>query len=298
MIDQRQLTYFLAIAEECSITKAAERLHLPQPYLSSQLKNMESELGIQLAQRNTRKLQLTDAGKRLQYRAGQILELMAVTNRELEAFETGLQGTLTIGAIATSAATLLSRSVQLFHHHYPEVRFEIRNMSTSEILDSLKIGAIELGIIRMPFNSPSFASFNLTSQPMVAVCRNGLPIEKGKIGLKDIAGQPLLVNYRFEPAISAACRAAGFEPNILCKADDTRSILLWCNMGLGMAVIPKDWLHLVPGLQLFHYEIDEPALITSAAVVWLKNHALSAIAGNFIAIFKDEETKHTDRRPG
>lgn len=289
-MDQKQLIYFLAIAEECSITKAAERLQLPQPYLSSQLKNMESQLGIKLAQRNTRKLQLTDAGKRLQYRAAQIIELMAVTNRELEAYETGLQGTLTIGTIATSAATLLTRSVQLFHQKYPDVRFEIKNMSTGKILESLKIGTIELGIIRTPLNSEYYDSFNLMAQPMIAACHTSFYPNSEKIKLGEIANKPLLINYRYEPVITEACRAAGFEPNILCKVDDTRSILLWSNKSMGIAVIPKDWLNLVPGLQLFYNEIDEPALMTSSAIVWLKNHTLSSIARNFIDIFKDVET--------
>lgn len=287
IMDQKQLSYFLAIAEEGSITKAAERLHVPQPYLSNQLKSMENELGVKLALRNTRKLQLTDAGKQLQYRAEQILRLMEVTARELEVFELGLQGTLTIGTIATSAAILLTRSVQLFHERFPDVRFEIRNMSTPKILESLKIGTIELGIIRTPLDSEDCDSFHLKKQPMVAVCNTGFDGAGGPMGLDGLAGKPLLVNYRFEAMVTEACRAAGFEPDILCKADDTRSVLIWASRGMGTAVIPKDWLNIMPGLELSYREIDAPALMTSSALVWMKNRPLSSIAGNFIELFKN-----------
>lgn len=80
IIDNRQLKYFLAIAEERNITKAAERLHIVQPYLSLQLKNLEEELGVKLIIRSTRKIQITDAGKNLQFRAKQMIDLMEIEN--------------------------------------------------------------------------------------------------------------------------------------------------------------------------------------------------------------------------
>jgi DNA-binding transcriptional LysR family regulator len=277
-MNQKQLNYFLAIAEEGNITKAAERLHIPQPHLSNQLKNMEIELGVKLAVRNTRRLQLTDAGSRLQYRAAQILELMDVTTNELEEFETGLQGILTIGTIATSAAILLPNVVNIFHQRFPKVRFEIQNMSTKRILESLKIGTIEIGIIRTPIDLELYESINLKNQPMVAATTDHKFLDNHKmIDLIKLSGKPLLVNYRFESIVIEACRNAGFEPNILCKVDDTRTILLWASLGMGIAVIPKDWINIVPGLNLSYREINAASLITSSAVVCMKNRCLSSI---------------------
>lgn len=289
-MDQKRLSYFLAIAEEGSITKAAERLHIPQPHLSSQLKTMENELGVKLAVRNTRKFQLTDAGRRLQYRATQILDLMDVTNRELEAFETGLQGTLTIGTIPTSAAILLTNAVNLFHQKFPKVRFEIQNMGTYKVLESLKIGTIEIGIIRTPFDSELYQSINLQNQPMIAAANeHEFSGDHKMIDLNELSQKPLLVNYRFEPIIAEACQDAGFEPNILCKIDDTRSILLWASLGMGIAVIPKDWLNIVPELKLSYREINAPALITNSTVAWMKNRCLSSVAKNFLDLFEASE---------
>lgn len=217
---------------------------------------------------------------------------MDMTNRELETFESGFQGTLTIGTIATSTAILLTSSVQLFHQKFPNVRFEIQNMSTHKILESLKIGIIELGIIRTPLDSEDYDSFTLQKQPMAAAYTAytaEFDDESKTIGFKELSGKPLLVNYRFESIITEACRVAGYEPNILCKVDDTRSILIWASLGMGIAVIPKDWLNIVPGLILSHREIDAPTLITSSAVVWLKSHPLFSVVRNFIGIFKDHD---------
>lgn len=217
---------------------------------------------------------------------------MDATNRELEAFETGLQGTLTIGTIPTSAAILLPNAVNLFHQKFPKVRFEIQNMSTYKILESLKIGTIEIGIIRTPFDSELYQSINLQNQPMVAAANEHEFSDNNKmIGLNELSEKPLLVNYRFEPIITEACRNVGFEPNILCKVDDTRSILLWASLGMGIAVIPKDWLNIVPGLKLSYREVDAPALITSSAIAWMKNRSLSSVAINFLELFKNQETE-------
>ena len=167
-MDQKQLQYFIVIAEEGNITKAAKRLFLPEPYLSNQLKKIEKELGIQLAVRSTRKMQLTDAGKHFKLRAEQILEIIHATGIELKDFDSGEQGTLAIGAVATLAAILLPNTILRFHQRYPQVKLKIRNMNTQSIQEALEIGTIEAGIVRTPFDTELFNVFSLPEQPMVA----------------------------------------------------------------------------------------------------------------------------------
>lgn len=289
-MDNRQLNYFLAIVEEGNITKAAERLHIAQPYLSQQLKNLEDELGVKLIIRSTRKIQITDAGRNLQLRARQMLDLMNLTINELTNFERGLQGTIKIGTIPTSATIVLPEIINSFHKAYPKVKFEIRNMATSLILESLRIGTIEIGIIRTPLNSDMYDSIRLQNQPMIAAAAEGLYLDKKKrnILLTEVSDKPLLVHCRFEHMITEACKHAGFEPNILCKIDDTRSILLLASFGVGLAVIPMDWINLVPNLKLNYKKIDEESLNTSTALVWMKNRYLSTAVRHFLDTFEDK----------
>ena len=114
-MDIRKLVYFLTIAEEGNISRAVERLHISQPPLSQQLKLLEEELGIVLIGRNTRKMHITDAGRLLQNRAKQIIELMEKTVKELRDLKEGLQGTLSIGTISSAGEMLLSIKIQSFH---------------------------------------------------------------------------------------------------------------------------------------------------------------------------------------
>lgn len=295
-IDNRQLSYFLAIAEENNITKAAERLHVTQPYLSQQLKNLEDELGVSLIIRTTRKIQITEAGKNLQHRAKQMLNLMDLTIKELTNFEKGILGTIKIGVIPTSANIVLPKIINNFHNIYPKVKFEVRNMSTKLILESLKIGTIEIGIIRTPLNSDLYESICMQSQPMIAATSYNLDwsYHKKSIMLPEISTKPLLVHCRFEQMITETCQHAGFEPNIICKIDDTRSILLLTSFGMGVAIIPMDWVDLIPTLNLRYKKIDEKSLNSSTALVWLKNRYLSPASRHFLEIFKDNNINDID----
>lgn len=151
-MDIRQLRYFITIAEEGNITKAARRLHIAQPPLSQQLKLLEEELGVKLVERGSRQIQLTDAGKILRHRAEQVVELVDSTIKELKDFNEGLQGTLSVGTVPSSGSTLLPERIYNFHENYPGVSFQIWEGDTYRILDLLNNGVIEIGIVRTPIN--------------------------------------------------------------------------------------------------------------------------------------------------
>ena len=129
-MDIRQLKYFLTIAEEEQITAAAKRLHMAQPPLSQQMKLLEDELDIQLFKRGPRRIHLTDAGKLLQKRARQILELSDSTIREITDCKRGVRGTLKIGTVSSSGSILLRQGMQNFYHHFPDAHFEIHEGNT------------------------------------------------------------------------------------------------------------------------------------------------------------------------
>ncbi|MGE7760554.1 LysR family transcriptional regulator [Peribacillus sp. NPDC097895] len=287
MMDIKQLIYFLAIAEEDSITKAAARLHMAQPPLSKQLKMLEDELEVKLFERNTRNLKITDVGKRLQYRAKQIIELTETTISELKDYDEGSRGTLRIGTLASTGDAILPIRIYNFNQLYPNISFQIKHRSTPEILDMLKKGLIDIGIVRTPINSEYYDSILLPEEPMVAVTA-GTPLwekNESSITLSDLADQPLLVLNRYENIITQACRNAGFEPNILGKIDDTKSILLWANLGIGTAIVQRDWLELFKNADLKYKEISEASLVTQTAIVWMKNQYMSSASRHFLETF-------------
>lgn len=288
-MDNKQLNFFLAIVEYENITKALQKLHIAQPYLSQQLKLLEEELGVKLIERTTRKIQLTDAGHMLEHRARQILQLTETTIKELRDFNEGFRGTLTIGTIASSGDILLPEYIDNFHKKFPYINFEIRECSTHHILELLESGVIEIGIIRSPLKLDTYEAIYLENQPMIAVTSDTSISNNTNnyILLKDLENKPILVHRRFEKMIIEACEKSGFTPRILCKIEDTRAILLLAETGMGIAVIPKDWIDLAPSNNLKFKEINEPELSTRTAIIWVKNRYLSVPARNFLKSFND-----------
>lgn len=287
-MDLRQLAYFLAIAEEGNITRAAERLHIAQPPLSQQLKLLEEEFGLVLMERNTRKIKITDAGRLLQNRAKQIMELSEKTAKELKDLKEGFKGTLSIGTIASAGETLLPERIQSFHKKYPGVDFHIRESGTFEILELVKDGVVEIGIIRTPLNEGGFDYINLPDEPMVAGALGDLfwGGNRGCLNLKGLEGKPLLIHNRYKSIIEEACKKAGFKPWIMCRIDDTRAMLSWANTGMGIAILPRDMIGLLPDVKLDFREIREESLVTRTVIIWIKSHYLSAPARHFLETFK------------
>lgn len=287
-MDLKRLVYFLAIAEEGNITRAAERLHIAQPPLSQQLKLLEEEFGVTLIERSTRKIQLTDAGRLLQNRAKQILELTEKTAKELRDLKEGLQGTLSIGTIASTGETVLPLKIKSFHKVYPGVEFHIRHGGSFEIVELIKSGVVEIGIIRTPHNQDIFNYINLPDVPMTAGALGDLfwDGEIGGIELSGLEGKPLLMHNRYASAIKEACRKAGFDPKILCRIDDSRAMLDMANAGIGIAIVPSDMIGLLPDSHLVYREIKEESLVTRPVLIWMKSGYLSTPAKHFLEMFK------------
>ncbi|MEJ9306566.1 LysR family transcriptional regulator [Priestia megaterium] len=290
-MDIKQLIYFLTIAEEGNISKAAERLHMAQPPLSQQLKLLEEEIGFVLFERNTRRMQITDAGLLLQTRAQQIVDLMQTTSKELKDLKEGFQGVLSIGTISSAGETLIPQMLKSFHKIYPGVDFRIKESKTSEILELVKRGIVEVGIIRTPFNLDAFKCINLPEQPMMAVFVDSfLDANKPYFSFNELKGKPLLFHNKHTNNIEEACKNAGFEAKVKCRIDDSRTMLNWASDGMGIALIPKDMIDLVSDSNLHCREIKEETLTTRISVIWRKNHHLSTPARYFLQSFTSEKT--------
>ena len=284
-MDIRQLKYFQAIAEEGQISKAAKRLNIAQPPLSQQLKLLESELGVVLVERGPRQIRLTDAGRLLQDRAVQLLELMKATTSELRDLGSGATGSLTIGAVASAGATFLPDRIRNFHQKYPQVTFQFWEGSTARILELLQNGVIEIGIARAIFDPGIFQSVSLKSEPLVAARNPSVcPTWKSdSVAVSELADKPLLIHRSNEAMILDCCRDHGFEPRIFCRGDDMRTLLVWADAGIGVAIVPRSIIGLVPSQGLNYAEIADPSLVIRKAIIWHKNRYLSTIAKNFMA---------------
>jgi len=286
-MDIKQLTYFVTIAEEGTITNAANKLHMAQPPLSTQLKVLEDELGIKLIERGARKIKLTDAGKILYKRAKNILEITNSTTKEIEEFRKGVQGTLRLGTISSSGTALLSKRIIEFNKKYPNIKFEIYEGNTYELIEKINSGIIEVGIVRTPFNSKNFECLFLETEPMVAVMSSNYNFEnkKDEILLDDLKDMPLILYRRFEKILLAEFQELGLEPNIFCVNDDARTTILWAKAGLGIGIVPKSAIDFDFMDNIKYKEISNDTLRTQISAIWIKERYLSMAAKKFLEFF-------------
>ena len=285
----QDMQYFLAIVEEGSITAAAKRLHIAQPPLSRQMKQLESQLGVQLFERGRRRIKVTEAGDLLRHRAEQILELTTNTVRELKEFDTGVRGTLSIGAVTSSWVTLLPGLIHTFRDRYPHVRFRLREGESRRITELLDKGIVDLGMVRVPFDTEIYESIELPHEPLIIAFRSGYSNLAGSItpevNLADLAGKPLMIHRKYKKMLTEHCQQAGFTPEILCESDDVLPLLAWATAAIGIAVVPRSAVSLVPSADLITKVIVNPALETAAALIWVRNRFLSSTARHFLSLF-------------
>lgn len=277
-MDLRQLRYFLTIAEEGGISSAARRLHMAQPPLSQQLKQLEEELHVQLVERGNRFIRLTDAGEMLKSRAEQILSMADSAKREIQDYNDGLTGTLVLGAVSSSG--LPNEAIHAFHQRYPGVLFEIHEGNTFQILEYLKRGRIELGIVRTPFNSVQLECRYADSEPMAAVfAGEDLFPGRDSLTIADLCGRQLILYRRFESLVREVCGEVGFEPLVCCTSDDARTAISWAKAGYGIGIMPFSVL--ARDSSLTGKVLENDRLRTRLTLIRTKGRYLSTVARRF-----------------
>ncbi len=291
-VDIRQLLYFTTIAEEGSISAAAKKLHLSQPPLSYQMKLLEEELHLPLIERSARGIALTEAGRVLYKRAQGILELSELTRKEMLAMASGFTGTLHIGTVSSSGASLLGWRIPAFHQKHPQIGFAIHEGNTFELMEMLESGLIELAIVRTPFHNDQLNCLYLSPEPMIAAGAAsffpaGMPSGQ-PISLELLGHAPVILYRRFEKILLSLCEQKGITPQVFCIADDARTTLMWAEAGLGVAVVPQSAYRIMPHHNMVYGELSEEDLHTRIAAVCKKGCSLSWAAQQFLEIFAQQ----------
>lgn len=192
----RVLQYFLAVAREQNISAAAESLHLSQPTLSRQLKDMENELGKQLFIRGNRKITLTEEGMLLQKRAEEIIDLVKKTENELMISDGVVAGDIYIGAGETDAIRLIAKAARNLQDRYPQVCFHILSGNAEFVMERLDKGLIDFGLIFAPADRSKHDYFAVPAKDLWGVLmRRDSPLAKmDSIRPQDLYGKPLIVS--------------------------------------------------------------------------------------------------------
>ncbi|MGO4695911.1 LysR family transcriptional regulator [Paenibacillus sp. 2TAB26] len=297
-MDMRQLKYFLTIAQEGQVTRAAKLLNMEQPPLSRQLKQMEEELGVKLFERNGKGLILTDSGELLKKKAESLLLQFDESLREVKGMEEGVRGVLSIGSVV-SCISLLPKNIELFREKYPQVTFKISEGDHFYLGEQLEKRAIDLVIARLPFEAQKhpqqYSIMPLPSDPFVAVIPSSWTEYAGKEALcmKELAQFPFLTlktdrTTRMHEQVVNECKRHGFVPNIICECSSVAIIMSLIACGIGATVFPKSVMSSFPSTVVKMLNIEDADFQSGVGILWLKDHYLSKRAQQFIESFRTE----------
>lgn len=197
-MELRVLNYFLVVAREENITKAANLLHMTQPTLSRQLKQLEEELGVELFHRGRYNVSLTEDGLLLQRRAREIMELSEKTKLEFEGDRSNIAGEITIGCGETHNMAVLSSWMSEFRKQCPLVHFQILSAGADTIMDGLENGLVDIGLLMEPVSTAKCEVMRMPCEERWGLLmRDTDPLSKKKsITPKDLVDRELILPRR------------------------------------------------------------------------------------------------------
>lgn len=275
-MELRQLEYFREIASTGSINEAARHLNMSQPPLSYQIRQLENELNVKLFDRTSKGVTLTEAGKLLYDRSGNLLEYARST--ELEVSKTGKKRILRIGLTPTTVDTIMPYISQFSKN--PDVNFEVHDGITYSLYQYLLDGIIDISVARTPLRLDEVSYMELCSEPMIAV--SAPENAASSLKLADLLHRPLILYRRYEELIMNTFHAQNMNPDIFCVCDDPRGAMLWAKEDLATAIFPQSMASLCDGLCI--QELDEPDLVTKILLIWAKGKKPVPLVQEFLDV--------------
>jgi DNA-binding transcriptional LysR family regulator len=287
----RVLQYFLAVTREQSISGAAESLHLSQPTLSRQLRDMEEELGKQLIIRGNRKITLTEEGMLLRKRAEEIVDLVQRTENEIMLSDETITGDIFIGTGETDGVRLITRTAKDLQKDYSGIHYHIASGDAIDVIERIDKGLLDFGILLEPIDLSKYNYLRLPAEDVwgVLMRRDSILAAKENITAKDLWAQPLILSRQSMNGdkLSHWLKKEFSELNIVATYNLVYNASLMVDEGLGYALC-LDKLINTTGESNLIFKPLYPELHIGMYIMWKKYQVFSKAAEKFLDKLQDE----------
>jgi len=244
-MELRHIKSFLSIAETLHFGRTAELIHLSQPALSLQIRALEEEVGVRLLERNRRKTTLTAAGLAFRDNASGVVSQLDQAIRRARLAADGKLGHLRIGFISTAGNEIVPNLVRRFRESSPEVVFSLRNILTTDQIQMLSAGSLDIGFLRLPIGEhPELEVVEVHREPFVVVTPTSHRLAKRKtVALHELSGENFVAYERsyapgFHDLIFGMLRDAGVVPNVCQTAGQMPTLISLVDSGMGISILP------------------------------------------------------------
>jgi DNA-binding transcriptional LysR family regulator len=288
-MELRHLRYFVAVAEEQNISRAALKLHVSQPGLSRQVRDLEDEIGFSLFERSAKSVRLSEAGKVFLIEARGVLQRAADAVNKARTAVSGTSGEINVGYAPSMTVQIMPQALRKFQEKFPNVRVVLHDLSTEEMVTQLRQGKLHLALTpRLP--AKLLRGLNIQELARYAVCvavAPRHPLAKSKsVTLKRIAREPLITYSRkgypeFRKNIEKIFARVGHRPRIAGEHDSVTGLTAAVEAGRGFALVPSSLTSMVgPRLKLIPLRPALPAV--SVVAIWRKESETEPVK-HFIA---------------
>ncbi|MCV2350225.1 LysR family transcriptional regulator [Paucibacter sp. Y2R2-4] len=291
-VSLKQLRGFAAVAREGSFTRAAQTLFLSQSALSALIRGLESELGLRLFDRTTRRLELTEAAQELLPAVQRLLADLDRVAGDLRDVAERRRGRVRLGTTPLLAASLMPGLMQSFSQRYPEIELTLMDASTDQLLAALRQGELDLLLSTFDQNEPDLSAEALLRDPMVAVCNRAHALQafgmKGtlpnSLDWADLLDQPLLLlreGSGLRALVERCFAPLGGAPKPAQEVSHIATAMAMAAAGLGLAILPAYALKvstLQHGNDLLGLPLNKPAVAREVSLAHLQQRSLSPAA--------------------
>ncbi len=302
-MELRHLRYFVAVAEERNFTRAAQRLHIAQPPLSRQIQQLEESLGVQLFERNSRPLKLTETGKFFYSHAVQLLaqthDLESMTRRV-----GNIERSLSVGFVGSTLYGMLPKIIRRFRDENKTVELSLHEMSTMDQIRALKDGRIDVGFGRIRHEDANIRRVILREEKMIVALPVGHPLSIAKpvLALRDVVQETLIIFPKaprpsYADQVLAAFQDRALTPRRIYEVRELQIALGLVAAGEGISIVPSS----VYGLKrddVSYKELDDPTLVSPLIMSMRaldESRDIKEMLELIYRLYEEERIPHTPR---
>ncbi|OES45142.1 cidABC operon transcriptional activator CidR [Domibacillus iocasae] len=293
-MDIKHLQYFIEVSNFNSFSKAADHLFITQPTISKMIKNLETELGVELFDRSKRNLILTDAGRIL-------LEQAKLVNKAFHTLETELDnllelktGHIRIGLPPIFDAHFFLKVVGLFHEKYPGITFQLKEEGSKSIEEAVEQNELDVGVIVLPTQDNIFNHYAFMEEDLMLILPISHPLAKrAEVDLAELSSESFILfnkDFALNDRIISSCNNAGFHPHVISESSQWSFIEEMVASKLGISLLPESICRHLHD-HVCAVKVVNPSINWHLAIIWGKNQYLSYAAKEWLHFTKEQFSK-------
>lgn len=293
-MDIKHLQYFIEVTNFNSFSKAADHLFITQPTISKMIKNLETELGVELFDRSRKKIVLTDAGRILLEQAKLVDQAFHNLETELDNLLALKKGHIRIGLPPVFDAHFFLKITGDFHKLYPFITFQFLEDGSKKIEEDVENNDLDIGVIVLPTKNEVFDHFSFMEEDLMLVLpRSHRLANKTEIHLSELAAESFILfnkDFVLNDRIVSSCNLAGFHPHVISESSQWSFIEEMVASELGISLLPESICrHLNDHVRAV--KVVSPSINWNLAIIWRKNQYLSYAAKEWLQFMKAQFSK-------